>query len=65
MINYVEGYFPKDKFQRIIFQYVPQREDKAAALSLHLTSREKLDIGRALDNPANQSALQLLLQTMQ
>jgi hypothetical protein len=64
MINYMEGYFAKDMFQRIIFQYVPQQEDKAAALSLHLTSREKLDIGRALDNPANQSAFQLLLQTI-
>ncbi|UYQ92913.1 patatin-like phospholipase family protein [Chitinophaga horti] len=64
LINYMEGYFEKDRFQRIIFQYVPQSDDKAAALSLHLTSREKLDIGRALDNPANQSAFQLLLQTV-
>jgi hypothetical protein len=54
-LNYLEGYFP-GKFHRIIFQYVPQKEDKAAALSLHLTSREKIDIAGALDNPANQAS---------
>ncbi|PUZ26548.1 Patatin-like phospholipase [Chitinophaga costaii] len=54
-LNYLEGYFPR-KFHRVIFQYVPQQEDKAAALSLHLNSREKLDIADALNNPTNQSA---------
>ncbi|MGX5818248.1 patatin-like phospholipase family protein [Chitinophaga lutea] len=53
LINYMEAYFP-GKFTRLIFQYVPQQAEKAAALSLHLTSREKLDIARALDNPGNQ-----------
>jgi hypothetical protein len=54
-LTYLEGYFP-DKFHRIIFQYVPQKEDKAAALSWHLTSREKIDIAGALDNPTNQAS---------
>ncbi|SFE70216.1 Patatin-like phospholipase [Chitinophaga sp. CF118] len=54
-LNYLEGYFP-GKFHRVIFQYVPQKEDRAAALSLHLTSREKIDIAGALDNPANRTA---------
>ncbi|SFN83270.1 Patatin-like phospholipase [Chitinophaga sp. YR627] len=54
-LNYLEGYFP-GKFHRIIFQYVPQKEDKAAALSWHLTSREKIDIAGALDNPTNQAS---------
>ena len=54
-LNFLEGYFP-GKFHRIIFQYVPQKEDKAAALSWHLTSREKIDIAGALDNPANRAA---------
>ena len=53
-LNYLEGYFP-GKFHRMIFQYVPQKEDKAAALSWHLTSREKIDIAGALDNPTNQA----------
>ncbi|MCW3462326.1 patatin-like phospholipase family protein [Chitinophaga nivalis] len=63
LLNYMEGYFP-DKFHRIIFQYVPQQENKAAALSWHLTSREKLDIAHALDNPANQSALDYVVKLL-
>ncbi|MBV8254583.1 MAG: patatin-like phospholipase family protein [Chitinophaga sp.] len=64
LVNYMEGYFP-NKFHRVIFQYVPQRTDKAAALSWHLTSREKLDIADALENPANQSALDFVVKLMQ
>ncbi|HEY0274283.1 MAG TPA: patatin-like phospholipase family protein, partial [Chitinophaga sp.] len=60
-LNYLEGYFP-NKFHRVIFQYVPQQENKAAAMSLHLNSREKLDIGDALDNPTNQSAFHYVQQ---
>lgn len=63
LLNYIEGYFP-NKFHRVIFQYVPQQHDKGAALSWHLTSREKLDIAHALDNPANQSALEYVLEQM-
>ncbi|WP_298711711.1 hypothetical protein, partial [Chitinophaga sp.] len=59
LINYMEGNFP-GKFTRLIFQYVPQQADKAAALSWHLTPREKLDIARALDNPANQQSFRQL-----
>nr|WP_246485177.1 patatin-like phospholipase family protein [Chitinophaga qingshengii] len=63
LVNYMEGYFP-NKFHRIIFQYVPQKQDKGAALSWHLTSREKLDIAHAIDNPANQSALDFVVKLM-
>ncbi|WP_143308500.1 patatin-like phospholipase family protein [Chitinophaga vietnamensis] len=63
LVNYMEAYFP-DKFHRVIFQYVPQRQDKAAALSWHLTSREKLDIIHALDNPTNQSAFDYVVKIM-
>ncbi|RAJ85571.1 patatin-like phospholipase [Chitinophaga dinghuensis] len=63
LVNYMEGYFP-NKFHRVIFQYVPQRQDKAAALSWHLTSREKLDIADAIENPANQSALDFVVKLM-
>jgi hypothetical protein len=62
-VNYMEGYFPQ-KFHRVIFQYVPQKEDKAAALSWHLTSREKMDIARAVDNPGNQAAFEYILKQM-
>ncbi len=63
LINYMEGYFP-GKFKRLIFQYVPQQADKGAALSWHLTSREKQDIARALDNPANQQAFRQLQEAL-
>ncbi len=62
-VNYMEGYFP-DKFHRVIFQYVPLKEDKAAALSWHLTSREKIDIAGALDNAGNQAAFEYVLKLM-
>jgi len=60
-LTYLEGFFP-GKFHRIIFQYVPQKEDKAAALSWHLTSREKIDIAGALDNPTNQASFDSVMQ---
>jgi hypothetical protein len=64
LINYMEGYFP-GKFKRLIFQYVPQQAEKAAALSLHLTPREKQDIARGLENPGNIQAFQLLQQSLE
>lgn len=64
LINYMEGYFP-NKFKRVIFQYVPQQAEKAAALSLHLTSREKLDIARALDNPGNLQTFRMLQEALE
>jgi hypothetical protein len=60
-ISYLEGYFPS-KFSRIIFEYVPQKEDKTAALSFHLTSREKIDIAGALDNPTNQASFDSVMK---
>lgn len=64
LLNYIECYFP-NKFNRLIFQYVPQQAEKAAALSLHLTSREKLDIARALDNPGNQETFRQLQKALE
>ncbi|RAI98736.1 patatin-like phospholipase [Chitinophaga skermanii] len=63
IVNFIEGYF-HNKFERVIFQYVPQKEDQAAALSFHLTSREKRDIAKALENPANQSGFKYILKHM-
>lgn len=60
-LNFLEGHFP-GKFHRVIFQYVPQKEDKTAALSWHLTSREKIDIAGALDNPANQASFDSVME---
>jgi hypothetical protein len=60
-MSYLEGHFP-GKFHRIIFEYVPQQEDKTAALSWHLTSREKIDIAGALDNPYNQQSFDSVMK---
>lgn len=42
-----------NKFHKITFQYVPQKEDAGAALNFHLTKREKWNIYQALDNENN------------
>ena len=45
-----------DKFYKISFQYIPKKEDVAAALNFHLTKREKQDIEGALNNEDNRSS---------
>lgn len=52
-------------FHRIIFQYVPRKKNKAAALNWHLTQGEKLDITEALNNAANREAFQYLKEVME
>lgn len=42
-------------FHRITFQYVPKQEEAGAALSFHLTKRERKNIYDALDNENNRS----------
>lgn len=42
-----------DKFKKLTFQYIPKKEETAAALSFHLTQRERKNIFEALDNEAN------------
>jgi hypothetical protein len=44
------------QLHKISFQYVPKQEDGRAALSFHLTKREKINIAGALDNENNQMA---------
>lgn len=48
--------------QRLIFMYEPAPTRKAAALSFHLTEREKKDITEAVYNKSNSSLLQQLVQ---
>ena len=43
--------------QHVVFMYVPQAEDKGAALNFHLTAREKRDIEQSFKNSNNQSSL--------
>ena len=40
-------------FHRLTFQYIPKKEEAGAALSFHLTKRERKNIYEALDNDIN------------
>jgi hypothetical protein len=46
------------QFHRITFQYVPNKQEAGAALSFHLTKREKKNIFEALDNENNTKCFQ-------
>ncbi|MBN9296389.1 MAG: hypothetical protein J0I41_05220 [Filimonas sp.] len=41
-------------FQRLCFQYVPEKKDAYASLSFHLNALEKRDIAQAINNATNQ-----------
>ncbi|MHA4843144.1 patatin-like phospholipase family protein [Flavitalea antarctica] len=53
------------QLHKISFQYVPKKEDGRAALSFHLTKREKRNIAEALDNDNNQKAFDQVLKLLQ
>lgn len=55
-----ESFVLQVPLQRLLFQYVPPKQDEVAALSWHLTGREKQGIHDALSTPENQRALQQL-----
>lgn len=63
LIAYAEHFF-QVPFHRIIFQYVPEKENEAAALNWHLTGREKTDIAQAINNPANTAAFSYLVKVL-
>ncbi len=43
------------------FEYVPERKDQVASMSLHLTAREKLSILNTMNNKENRGKLNLLV----
>ena len=43
----------KFPFSRMVFQYIPKKEEDKAALSFHLTQREKKDIASSIESPLN------------
>jgi Patatin-like phospholipase len=47
---------------KVTFMYIPEKEDKGAALNFHLTAREKRDVIASFDNAHNQATLQQLLK---
>ncbi len=48
------------KINVITFEYIPEKKTEKAALSLHLTFREKRDIIRALGRPNNTRSFELM-----
>ena len=50
--------------QRISFVYLPQTEEKGAALNFHLTAREKRDVKQSLNNKYNQASLNLVQELL-
>lgn len=46
---------------RIVFMYVPELEDKGAALNFHLTAREKRDVIASFNNDYNRQMLKELM----
>jgi len=53
-----------EKFHKVTFQYVPLKEDAGAALSFHLTKREKWNIHEALDHENNKQCFDQFIQYM-
>jgi hypothetical protein len=49
---------------RIIFMYIPEKEDHGAALNFHLTAREKRDVIVSFNNNYNQKELKKLLEML-
>jgi hypothetical protein len=43
--------------KHIVFMYIPQTEEKGAALNFHLTAREKRDVKESFNNAFNQASL--------
>jgi hypothetical protein len=49
-------------FHRITFMYVPEKEDKGAALNFHLTAREKRDVMASFNNSFNKEAMRKVVE---
>lgn len=56
------SYISDSTMHRILFMYMPEKEDNAAALNFHLTAREKKNVTESFNNPHNQAALESLLK---
>lgn len=62
--NFLHHYL-QDYLQRVAFLYVPEQEEKGAALNFHLTAREKRDIRFSFNNKFNQDAVKKVVTLLQ
>ncbi len=51
-----------NRFRKLSFQYIPEKEDNKAALNFHLTRRERMDVIGALSNAVNREAFRIFEQ---
>ena len=64
MSNYFMGY-KKYPIHKITFQYIPNKEENKAALSFHLSEREKRDIEASLNSRHNQENFNRIRELLQ
>jgi hypothetical protein len=63
----MENYFVSNSefpIHKISFQYIPKKEENKAALSFHLSEREKRDIAASLDSKHNQENFARLIELL-
>ncbi len=63
----MENYFVDNStypIHKVSFQYIPKKEENKAALSFHLSQREKNDIRASLDSKHNQENFEKLLDLL-
>lgn len=63
----MENYFLSNTgypIHKITFQYIPNKEENKAALSFHLSEREKRDISSSLDSKHNQENFSRLMELL-
>jgi hypothetical protein len=61
----MENYFVNNSgypIHKVSFQYIPRSEETKAALSFHLSEREKMDIAASLNSKHNQEGFRRLLE---
>lgn len=65
--NDMENYFIGNSdypIHKITFQYLPKTEENKAALSFHISEREKLDIAESLDSKGNQENFRKVMKLL-
>ena len=64
----MENYFLDNAgypIHKISFQYIPKKEENKAALSFHLSQREKIDVAASLESKHNQENFSKLVELLQ
>jgi hypothetical protein len=71
----LQDYFQTDQFslfqkgndttmRRLSIMYIPEKEEKGAALNFHLSTREKRDIKRSFNNSLNSGSMQKIISLL-